>query len=73
MKVQVTWSCSTLCNPMDYTAHGILWARILEWGSLSPSPVDLPSPGMEPVSCTLQVDSLPAGCFPSCDSNYYCL
>ena len=24
-------SCLTLCNPMDYTIHGILWARILEW------------------------------------------
>ena len=21
----------TLCNPMDYTVHGILQARILEW------------------------------------------
>ena len=31
MKVQVTWSCSTLCDPMDYTVHGILQARILEW------------------------------------------
>ena len=24
-------SCSTLCNPMDYTFQGILQARILEW------------------------------------------
>ena len=24
-------SCPTLCNPMDYTAHGILQARIQEW------------------------------------------
>ena len=24
-------SCLTLCNPMDYTVHGILQARILEW------------------------------------------
>ena len=23
--------CSTLCNPMDYTVHGFLQARILEW------------------------------------------
>ena len=23
--------CPTLCNPMDYTVHGILQARILEW------------------------------------------
>ena len=27
----VTQSCPTLCNPMDYTVHGILQARILEW------------------------------------------
>ena len=31
MKVQVTQSCLTLCDPMDYTAHGIFQARILEW------------------------------------------
>ena len=24
-------SCPTLCDPMDYTLHGILQARILEW------------------------------------------
>ena len=31
VKVKVAQSCLTLCNPMDYTAHGILQARILEW------------------------------------------
>ena len=31
MKVKVTQSCLTLCNRMDYTVHGILQARILEW------------------------------------------
>ena len=31
MKVKVAWSCPALCNPMDYTVHGILQARILEW------------------------------------------
>ena len=31
MKVKVTQSCLTLCNPMDYTVHGILQAKILEW------------------------------------------
>ena len=30
MKVKVTQSCLTLCHPMDYAAHGILQARILE-------------------------------------------
>ena len=29
--MKVTQLCSTLCNPMDYTVHGILQARILEW------------------------------------------
>ena len=29
--VKVTQSCPTLCDPMDYTVHGILQARILVW------------------------------------------
>ena len=29
--VKVTQSCLTLWDPMDYTVHGILQARILEW------------------------------------------
>ena len=31
VKVKVAQSCLILCNPMDYTVHGILKARILEW------------------------------------------
>ena len=31
MEVKVTQLCPTLCDPMDYTVHGILQARILEW------------------------------------------
>ena len=31
VKVLVAQSCSTLCDPMDYTVHGILQARTLEW------------------------------------------
>ena len=31
LKVKVAQSCPTLCDPMDYTVHGILQARILEW------------------------------------------
>ena len=42
---------------MNYPVHGILQARILEW---VPSPGDLPNPGIEPRSPTLQADSLPA-------------
>ena len=30
-EVKVSQSYSTLCDPMDYTVHGILQARILEW------------------------------------------
>ena len=52
MKVKVAQSCPTLRDPMAYTVHGILQARILEW-------VAFPSPGIEPSSPALQVDSLP--------------
>ena len=31
VKVKVAQSCPILCNPMGYTVHGILQARILEW------------------------------------------
>ena len=31
VKVRVTQLCLTLCDPMDYTVHGILQATILEW------------------------------------------
>ena len=29
--ISVTQSCPTLCDPVNYTVHGILQARILEW------------------------------------------
>ena len=35
MKVKVTQSCLTLCDPIHYTVHGILQARILEWADFS--------------------------------------
>ena len=31
LKVKVAQSCPTLCDPIDYTVHEILQARILEW------------------------------------------
>ena len=31
VKMKVTQLCLTLCDPMDYTVHEILQARILEW------------------------------------------
>ena len=96
VKVKAAQLCPTLCDPMDYTVHGILQARMLEWvafpfsrasfqprdwtqvsclsgafyqlshkgspGILEwgayPSPVDLPNPGIELGSPTLQADSL---------------
>ena len=59
VKAKVARSCLALCNPMDYTVHGILQARILEWVAF-PFPGDLPNPGIKPRSPALQVDSLPA-------------
>ena len=31
VKVKPTQWCPTLCDPMEYTVHGILQARMLEW------------------------------------------
>ena len=30
-EVKVVQSCPTLCDPMNYTVHGIFQARLLEW------------------------------------------
>ena len=49
MKVKVVQSHPTLCDPMDYTVHGILQARILEW-VVFPSAGDLPNPGFKPIT-----------------------
>ena len=59
MEVKVAQLCPTLWDPMDYTVHGILQARILE-GVAFPTSGDLPNPGIEPRSPALQADSLPA-------------
>ena len=32
VKMKVAQSCPTLCNPLDYTVHGILQARTLREG-----------------------------------------
>ena len=34
-EVKVVQSCLILCDLMDYTVHGILLARILEWVPIS--------------------------------------
>ena len=36
-KVKVTRLCLTFCNPLDYTVHGVLQARILEWVAIPSS------------------------------------
>ena len=59
MKVLVTQSCLTLCNPMDSSVPGIFQTRILECVAVSFSR-DLPDPRIELGSLTLQVDSLPS-------------
>ena len=61
---EVAQSCPTLCDPMDCSlpgssVPGILQAKVLEWIAF-PSPGDLPKPGIEPRSPTLQADALPS-------------
>ena len=58
VKVKVTQSCPTLWDPMDYTVHGILQARILEWVAF-PFSRGSSLPRDRTRSPTLQVDSLP--------------
>ena len=57
--MKVTQSCFIHCDTKDCTVHGILQARIPEWVA-TPSPKDLPNPGIEPRYLMLQVASLPA-------------
>ena len=60
----VTQPCPTLCNPVDSSppgspVRGILQARY--WSGLPcPPPGDLPDPGIEPASPTLQAGSIPS-------------
>ena len=55
VEVKVTQSYPTLCDPMDCTEFSRPEYRS---GEPFPSPGDLPNPGIEPRSSTLQVDSL---------------
>ena len=55
---------SAHCEPVGYSSPGsfvlgIIQARILEWVAIPP-PGDLPDPGMELGSLTLQTNSLPS-------------
>ena len=59
LKVLVTQSCPTPCDPMDHSPPGSSFqARILEWAPF-PSPEDVPTPGIKPMSPELQAVSLP--------------
>ena len=59
VKVKVAQLFPTLCDPMDYTVHGI--PRPEYWSGQSfPSPGYLPNPGIKPRSSALQADSSPA-------------
>ena len=59
LKAEVTQSCLTLCDPMDYTVHGILQARILEWVAF-PFSRGSSQPRDQTQVSHLQEDSLPA-------------
>ena len=50
-KESVTRSCLTVCNPMGYTVHGILPARILEWVAVAFSKGSFRPRNQTEVSC----------------------
>ena len=61
-------SCSVVSDSLksrDYTVHWILQARLLEWVAF-PFSGDLPDPGIEPSSPSLQANSLPTELFCIC-------
>ena len=51
VKVKVTELYLTLCNPMVYTVHGILQARIMEWVAFPFSRRSSQPKGQTQVSC----------------------
>ena len=55
VKVTVSQLWRTLCDPMDYTIHGILQARTLEWVT-----VPFSRGSSQPRSPPFQADSVPA-------------
>ena len=60
VKVKFSQLCPILCDSMDYTVHGILQARILEWVAIPFRGSFQPNPGIKPRSPTSLADSLPA-------------
>ena len=82
MKVKVAQFCTTLCDPMDYSVHGILQARILESvavpfcrGSSQPRPPALQTDALQaeppgkPKNTGVGNLSLLQGIFPNQESN----
>ena len=70
---EVAQLCPTLCNPWT-VAHqappSVGFSRQEYWSGLPfPSAGDLPDPGIEPASPTLQADSLP-GVFTKCQEEF---
>ena len=59
LKVKVTRSYLTLCDPIDYTVHEILQASILDWVTV-PFFQGYSQPRDQTQSHTSQADSLPA-------------
>ena len=47
------------CSLSGSSDYGVFQARVLEWNAI-PSPGNLPDPGIEPGSPTLQADALPS-------------
>ena len=60
VKEKVAHSCLAICDPMDYTVHEILQARILEWVAFPFSRASSQPRDQIQSSPTLQADSLPA-------------
>ena len=64
MRVKLLQSCLTHCDSKDRSlssssVHGIIQA--INWSGLPcPPPGDIPNPGIEPRSPTLQADSVPS-------------
>ena len=72
VKVKGTQSCQTHCDPMDYTVHGILQARILEWVAFPSSRGSSQPRGQTQVSW-IAGDSLPAEPQGKPISNWACM
>ena len=59
VKMKISQSCLTLCDPMDCIVYEILQARILDWVAV-PFSRGSSQPRIEPRSLALQADSLAA-------------